>query len=181
MAFTEQHRNSDILGAINPMRRLILGVLLLSVCQNLFGQYQKTINTNNLSLSGFDKYYALAFSRQTSKNNNLAFSAFYYKDEGDTFSLEHYLGNAFYSHTFLRISDLYFNGGGGLFFAHTKAEDLIGNTVSENSTGITINAELEYYLSHWLIAFSDVKQMVFLNSDFVNNQFVYGFGIKIVF
>ncbi len=164
------------------MRNLILlYIIVILTSQSLFAQYQKTINTNTLNISGFENYYSLAYSRQISKKDNIALSLSYYADIEDTFSNQNYVGNFCYKHSILRIHDLYLNGGGGFLFVHTKAEDIIGNNVTDYSTGLSANLDLEYYLSHWLILFGDFKQMVFLNSDFYNSQFLYSFGLKIVF
>ena len=163
------------------MKVLWISALLILTFSEVFAQYHKTINTNTLNLAGFDSYYSLAFSRQTSKKANFSLSASYYEDDEDTSSLQNYIGNFSYSHSFLRIGNLYLNGGGGLFFTHTKAKDLAGTSARENSTGVSANVDLEYYLSNWLILSGDFKQMVFLNSDFYNSQFLYGFGLKIVF
>jgi len=163
------------------MKLLSISLLLVSFYSEGFAQYQKTINTNTLSIAGFGSYYNLAYSRQISKEDNIALSLSYYADIEDTFSNQNYVGNFCYKHSVLRIHDIYLNGGGGFFFVYTKAEDIIGNNVTDNSTGLSANLDLEYYLSHWLILFGDFKQMVFLNSDFYNSQFLYSFGLKIVF
>jgi len=163
------------------MKFLCIGLLTVLMVNQLFAQYQKTINTNSLNISAFENYYSLAYSRQISKKDNIALSLSYYENKEDIFSNQNYVGNFCYKHSILRIHDIYLNGGGGFLFVYTKAEDIIGNNVTDNSTGLSANLDLEYYLSHWLILFGDFKQMLFLNSNFYNSQFLYGFGLKIVF
>ena len=164
------------------MRNLILlYIIVILTSQSLFAQYQKTINTNTISISGFENYYSLAYSRQISKKDNLALSLSYYENKEDTFSNQNYVGNFCYMHSILRIHDIYLNAGGGFLFVYIKAEDIIGNNVTDNSTGLSVNLDLEYYLSHWLLLFGDFKQIIFLNSDFYNSQLLYSFGLKIIF
>lgn len=163
------------------MKSFFAILVIIFACQEALAQYQKTINTNTLNISGFEDYYNVALSRQLQKKDNLALSFSFYREKEDVAEYQNYFGNLVYSHTFLRIKDFYLNAGACLFFAITEAEDIIGNSDSDNGSGVSGNVDLEYYLSSKFVLFSEARQLAFFNSDYYGKLFLYGFGLKIVF
>ena len=163
------------------MKTKLIGLITILLSSSLFAQYQKMEKASTINLSGFESYYHAEWSKQLSHRNNFTLGGFYFKDDNNVIKIENFVANLGLNHWLLKVSNLYLSAGGGAFFTSTRAESIADTKDKDISFGVETRAEVEYYLSWWLVLYGEVKQMKFFKSDYYNSKYVAGGGIKFVF
>lgn len=108
-------------------------------------------------------------------------SGLYFRDETRVIKTDNFGADLGLSRWLLRFSDVYVGAGLGGYMLHTNAESAAGSEADDLSFGLDLRGEVEFYPLWWLVMFGEVKQLVFVGSDFFNRKFILGGGIKFVF
>ena len=163
------------------MKQVVICVIALAFYGDLSAQYQKIVRSNTAKFAASESYATLGWSRQLDVRNSLTVRGLYFKDDTQRFSIDNFGVGLDFSRWLLRVGDAFVSGGTGVFILHTEGESAAATKADDFSGGASFNAEIEYYPTWWFVLFGEVRQMIFLGSDFFNSQVVAGGGLKFVF
>lgn len=159
----------------------LAAAILLTAFTSAGAQYQKMDNSQFLSASGAPHYVAASWSKMLTNKTYLSISQTYFTTSARQFSTDNLLTELAFGRAWLRLSDVYLNGGFGGFLMYTTSKTIASTTIDDISGGFDLKAEIEYLPLWWLAAVGEVRQLIFIASDFYNTRFLYGVGVRVYF
>ncbi len=163
------------------MKPVVVCITLLTLFGSSQAQYQKMVRANSLRVAASDVYATVGWSRQLDVRTDFALRGIYFRDDTERFSIDNFGAGLDVSRWLFRFNDVFISGGAGVFIVHTEGESAAATKADDFSGGASFNAELEYYPTWWLVLSVEVRQLVFLGSDFFNSRILPGAGLKLVF
>ena len=64
---------------------------------------------------------------------------------------------------------------------YTTSQTIAKTTIDDISGGFDLKAEVEYLPLWWLAVTGEVRQLIFIASDFYNTRVLYGLGLRVYF
>ena len=155
--------------------------LLLAAFTTADAQYQKMDNSQFLSAAGGPRYIAASWSKMLSNKSYLSLSQSYFTTSTRLFSTDNLLTELAFGRSWIRVGDVYLNAGLGGFLMYTTSQTIAKTTIDDISGGFDLRAEVEYLPLWWLAAIGEVRQLIFIASDFYNTRVLYGLGVRVYF
>jgi hypothetical protein len=158
-----------------------LSGLLLASFSSANAQYHKMDNSQFLSVSAWPDYVTASWSRMLTNRTYISLSETYFKTSESQFSTDNFLTELAFMRSWVRLGNLYLNGGGGGFLLYTTSETIQNRNINDFSFGFDLKGEIEYLPLWWLGLTGEVRQLFIIESDFFNTKVVYGFGLRFYF
>ena len=161
---------------------VLQSVIVLASFSPASAQYQKMDNSQFLSVTaGGPRYITGSWSKMLTNKTYLSLSETYFTTDERLFSTDNFLTEMAFVRSWVRIGDVYINGGLGGFFLYTTSETIAETTVDDFAGGLDLRAEIEYLPLWWLGLTGELRQLIIIASDFYDSQPLYGLGVRFYF